>query len=608
MNKQIIRVNGVTIRFSGDSGDGVQSVGSQMGGASSLSGNDIRSYADFPAEIKAPAGTTYGVSGYQINISSDNLYTAGDEADALIAFNPAALKVSIENLKKNGLLIIDKDKFTNKDLTKAGYDDNPLEFLSNNYNLISVPMSTLTVEGVKNFKISHSSARRCKNMFALGMVLAIYDKPINGVVDWIVSKFSDEEIAGANIAALKLGNNYADINEMLPVKYCVPKANLKPGKYIQITGNKALMLGALAIKDSFERNVVVAGYPITPASEVLQLLMPYSTTSFNVSQVEDEIAAASVALGASYAGGLGITITSGPGLDLMQEVIGLAIATELPMVIVDVQRAGPSTGMPTKTEQTDLLASIYGRHGGAEIPVIAPRTAAECFDAMLEAAKIAINYMTPVIILSEAVLANGAQPKRIDEFSPSSISLPNVSGQRSEKTLAPDWLYPGRVNEYRTIGGLEKDFNTGYISYDPHNHQKMTDVRKDKLNYLSCSYNDKYNKDSDIVIISWGASFGPVQGSCERLQEYSIGEIEHISLYNVYPISKSLIEYLINKQHVIVVEQNTGQLFTLLTDYLPINKLSQINSVTGIPFKVEPLSIKIMDKLCKIKEMALEKC
>lgn len=611
MNKQSLSISGVTIRFAGDSGDGVQSVGAQMGSASSISGNDIRSFSDFPAEIKAPAGTTYGVSGYQINISSNELYTAGDVVDVLVAFNPAALKVSIDNLKKCGLLIVDNDKFSAKDIAKAGYkEEDPLSLLESSFTVVKVPMSTLTIDGVKDFKLSHSVARRCKNMFALGMVLAIYDKPMSEVVKWITEKFSNEEIAGANIAALKQGNNYVDIHELLPVKYTIPKASLAPGTYTQLTGNKALMLGSLAVKDSFKNNVVVSGYPITPASEVLQLLMPYNSKEFSVVQVEDEIAAASSALGASYAGGLGITVTSGPGLDLMQEVIGLAVASELPLVIVDVQRAGPSTGMPTKTEQTDLLASIYGRHGSSELPVIAPRTPAECYDAMLEASRVAIKYMTPVIVLSEAVLANGSQPVRIDELKKISLEVPALFENRNSETMAPNWLYPGRTNECRTIGGLEKDYETGYISYDPHNHQKMTDVRAKKLSLLaeeSC-YDKPMSVEANVSIISWGASFGAVQNACERLDDYGSDDVEHISLSQVYPIPSSLISHLNRKKSVIIVEQNTGQLFTLLSSYISVNKLRRINSVTGVPFKVESLTLKLMDTLAEINELALEKC
>ncbi|MBT4964325.1 MAG: 2-oxoacid:acceptor oxidoreductase subunit alpha [Francisellaceae bacterium] len=605
---RVVAVNDVVIRFAGDSGDGIQSIGGQMGNASSLSGNEIRSYSDFPAEIKAPAGTTAGVSGYQLSISSKTIFAVGDVIDVLVALNPAALKVSISDLKPNGLLIIDSDKFTNKDFVKAGYESDPTVELDSSYTLISIPMTKLTVEGVKEFKISHSSAKRCKNMFALGVILAIHDKPMTSITGWILSKFKDDAIVSANIAALKKGYNYAEVSEILPIKYSVPIANLSPGSYTQITGNKALMLATLAISDAFENKVVVAGYPITPASEVLQLLIPYANRDFVACQMEDEIAAVSTALGASYAGGLGITITSGPGLDLMQEVIGLAIAAELPLVIVDVQRSGPSTGMPTKTEQTDLLAAIYGRHGESEIPVLAPRTPGECYDVMLEAAQIAINCMTPVIVLSEAVLANGSSPLNLDKLPKFDLKIPRLNGARNSTTYAPDWLYPGRVNSYRTIGGLEKDYDSNYISYDCHNHELMTQTRQNKLQSVTKLYeNCNYESKAKVAIISWGATYGQVQSACEHLELYKL-IFEHISLKNVHPISNEIIQHLSTKDKIIVVEQNNGQLFTLLSSKLSMKNMVKINSVTGEPFKINSLFLRLKSVLNEVDNAVLEEC
>ena len=472
----------VVIHFAGDSGDGMQVAGMQFTHASAVIGNDVRTYPDFPAEIRAPAGTLPGVSGFQLSFSSQRIHTPGDHYDVLVAMNPAALKASLKNIKPGGILMIDEDKFTPKDLKKANIPDNPLEVASQlGCRVIRLPMTSLTIQALEGKSISRSQARKAKNLFALGVVYWLFHRPLEETVNWIKERFKENEvIIEANILALKAGYHYAITAGLFAEHYEVEAAPLPPGEYRQITGNQALAWGCVAAALSAKQTLLVCGYPITPASDILHMLAKYGAYGVKTFQAEDEIAAIGAAIGAAYGGALALTSTSGPGMDLKSEGLGLAVMAELPLVVVDVQRAGPSTGMPTKVEQSDLLTALFGRHGECPVPVLAPATPGDCFHIAIQAFHLAITYMTPVIILSDAQLANGAEPWKIPDLEDlPSIHLPyHQAGEafkpyeRDQNTLSRPWAIPGTAGLEHRIGGLEKEHETGNISYDPDNHQK----------------------------------------------------------------------------------------------------------------------------------------
>lgn len=589
----------VVIHFAGDSGDGMQLAGMQFTESSALMGNDVRTYPDFPAEIRAPAGTLPGVSGFQLSFSSKNIHTVGDHYDVLVAMNPAALKVSLKNLKKGGILIIDEDKFTEKDFKKAHIQENFLDSANDDYRVIRLPMTSLTLKALESIDMSRAAARKCKNMFALGVVYWLYHRPLKDTHEWIKERFRDQEdILEANITALRTGYHYAITAELFAEHYTVKEAPLPKGHYRQITGNQALAWGCVAAAKQSHQPLLICGYPITPASDILHIAAKYGHLGVKTFQAEDEIAAIGAAIGAAFGGTLALTTTSGPGMDLKSEALGLAVMTELPLVVVDVQRAGPSTGMPTKVEQSDLLTAMYGRHGECPLPVLAAATPGDCFHMVLEAFRIAMKYMTPVILLSDGYLANSAEPWKI----PAVDSLPQLQPSyhqekegflpylRDPTTLARPWAIPGTPGMEHRIGGLEKEHQTGNISYDPDNHQRMVDLRSAKIQGIE---NDLPPLElmgantGDVLIIGWGGTYGTIRTVVEKLQEKGHAiSAAHCRYLN--PLHKEIGEIIGNFKHIVVVELNKGQLCQLLRSRFLVDAKG-INKVAGKPFHVGEL-------------------
>jgi 2-oxoglutarate ferredoxin oxidoreductase subunit alpha len=607
LSVQRTAVETAVVHFAGDSGDGMQVAGMQFTQASASLGNDVRTFPDYPAEIRAPAGTLPGVSGFQISFSQRDIHTPGDHYDALIAMNPAALKASVKNLKSGGILIIDEDKFTEKDLKKAHFLENTLSTTLSEYRVIRVPMTSLTLGALASLKISRSAARKCKNMFALGVIYWLYHRPLEDTKAWIQERFKDnEDIIAANIEALRAGYHYAVTAELFAEHYNVQAAAMMPGEYRQITGNQALAWGCVAAAIKVKQPLLIAGYPITPASDIMHLLAKYTHCGIKIFQAEDEIAAMGAAIGAAYGGTLALTTTSGPGMDLKSEAMGLAVMVELPLVIVDVQRAGPSTGMPTKVEQSDLLSAMFGRHGECPIPVIAAARPSECFHMILEAFRIAIKYMTPVILLSDAFLANSAEPWKLPDIA----EIPDLSlqycntkegflpYQRDPITLSRPWAIPGTKGLEHRIGGLEKEQGSGNISYDPDNHQAMVNTRAAKIQGIE---NDLppleiLGKDhGSVLIIGWGSTYGAIRTVVEQLQEEGFS-VSAIHLRYLNPFQKTLGATLKHFQKVLVVELNSGQLCHLLRARFLVDAQG-INKVAGKPFSVSELKTRILPYL-----------
>ncbi|HLT34767.1 MAG TPA: 2-oxoacid:acceptor oxidoreductase subunit alpha, partial [Enhygromyxa sp.] len=523
----------VVIRFAGDSGDGMQLTGSQFTHTTAMMGNDLATFPDFPAEIRAPAGTTYGVSGFQIHFASHDIMTPGDEPDVLVAMNPAALKTNLRDLKRGGLLIVNSGAYIKANLKKAGYEQNPLEDGSlSAYRVISLDIGAMTVAAVESFGLGTKDALRSKNMWTLGLVLWLFGRDYQPTVEWLRGKFAKKpEIAEANIAALKAGHAYGETAE-LPSgigPYEVPKAKLEPGLYRNITGNEALAWGLTAASQLSGLKLVLGSYPITPASTVLHSLSQLKKFGVTTFQAEDEIAAVCAAIGASWGGALGVTTTSGPGVALKGEAIGLAIMLELPLVIIDIQRGGPSTGLPTKTEQSDLLQAVYGRNGDSPLAVLAAATPGDCFYMAIEAARIATKYMTPVMLLTDGYLANGAEPWKI----PSTADLPKIEVEfptdrppgfhpylRDPDTLARPWAIPGTPGLEHRIGGLEKGYDSGNISYDPDNHHKMTKVRAAKIAGIANDVPEQHvevgEETGDLLVVGWGSTYGAITQAVRR--------------------------------------------------------------------------------------------
>lgn len=600
----------VVIHFAGDSGDGMQVAGMQFTQACASFGNDVRTYPDFPAEIRAPAGTLPGVSGFQLSFSARPIHTPGDAYDVLVAMNPAALKVSLKNLKKGGILILDDDKFSSKDLKKAQFAESPLDGALSEFRVVRLPMTSLTLTALEKSPLSRAAARKCKNMFALGVVFWLYHRELEDTKDWIKERFKDKtDVIEANIEALRAGYHFAVTAELFAEHYSVKASKQQPGEYRQITGNQALAWGCVAAANKANHSLLVCGYPITPASDILHLLAKHAHFGVKTFQAEDEIAAIGAAIGAAFGGELALTTTSGPGMDLKSEALGLAVMTELPLVVVDVQRAGPSTGMPTKVEQSDLLAAMYGRHGECPVPILAPATPGDCFHIMIEAFRLAIRYMTPVIVLSDAFLANGAEPWQIPDVAALPSLKPNYQQpkagfmpyERCEETLARPWAIPGTKGLEHRIGGLEKENGSGNISYDGDNHQKMVDLRAAKVQGI--------DKDlpalevvgptsGDVLIISWGSTYGCVRSVVEELEaEGKVVSFAHLRYLN--PLQKELGALLKQFKKILVVELNKGQLCQIIRARFLVDALS-INKVQGKPFGVLELKEKVAS--------CLEKC
>ncbi len=601
----------VVIRFAGDSGDGMQLTGSQFTLASALAGNDLATFPDFPAEIRAPTGTTFGVSAFQIHLGARKILTVGDAPDALVAMNPAALKVNLGELKEGGLLIVDEDAFTDKNLRKAGYQSNPLETGGADvFRTIRIPLTSMTLNAVKPFGLSQKEAVRSKNMFALGLVMWLYDRDRTPTTDWLKTKFSErDDIANANIAALNAGHAYGETAEMAPGLhgYIVPPADIPPGEYRAITGSEALSWGLAAGAHFADLKLFLGSYPITPASPLLHILASLKKYGVVTFQAEDEIAAVCSAIGASYAGCLGVTSSSGPGIALKSEALGLAVAAELPLIVVNSQRAGPSTGMPTKTEQSDLFQAVWGRNGDTPLAVLAAYTPASCFDMAIEAARLATQFMTPVILLTDGFLANAAEPWLIpdingyDRFPVKFHTDPDGFHPflRDPQTLARAWAVPGTPGLEHRIGGLEKDYDSGNISYDPDNHQKMTDTRVAKIagiaEHIPEQTVDCGEPGGRLVVVGWGSTYGPIDRAVRVAREQGL-DVSHVHLRYLWPFPRNLEELLRGYEKILVPELNTGQLVRMLrSEYLlPAKGLSKVN---GQPLKVAELDAAIRAEL-----------
>lgn len=597
--KEVRRIRSAVIRFAGDSGDGMQLAGLQFSNASAIFGNDVSTFPDYPAEIRAPAGTLAGVSGFQINFSSYDIHTPGDRVHCLVALNPAALKANLPDLEPGGIIIVNEEAFDSIDLAKAGYSNNPLDDGSlDSYRLYRVPITRLNKEAVAGLGLSAKAVDRCKNFFALGIVYWLYDRPMEPTIEWIREKFAkNPETVEANIRALKGGHNFARATDLFPARYLVAPAPIAPGRYRAVTGNQAAALGLIAAGHCAAKPLFFAGYPITPASEILHELSRYKNFNVKTFQAEDEIAAMGAAVGAAFGGALAATATSGPGMSLKSEGLGYAVMTELPVVIIDVQRAGPSTGMPTKTEQADLWLALWGRHGECPLPVLAPLSPSDCFWTVIEAFRIAVKYMTPVIVLSEGYLANGSEPWRVPELS----ELPRILVEHPtdpetfqpyarNEFLSRPWAVPGTPGLEHRLGGLEKEHITGGVSYDPDNHEQMVDLRARKIAAIADDIPpiEVHGPESgDLLVVSWGGSYGSVRTACEELRQrgYAISEA-HFQHLNPLPANTG--EALSRFRRVLVCERNAGQFRSWLRFHYPIDAIG-FTQVRGKPFPVADL-------------------
>ncbi len=596
------------IRFCGDSGDGMQITGSQFTNTVALYGNDLATFPDFPAEIRAPAGTLPGVSGFQVQFSSSDVYTPGDSVDALIAMNPAALKMNLTDLKPNGILIVNLDNFEEMDLRKAQMTSNPLEDHSlDGYRVFKIELAKLTRAALKELGLDAKSSDRCKNFFALGMCYWLYNRSMDHTLRWLDEKFKGKpSLARANHLAMQAGYSYCEATEAFQITYEIPPAKLKPGTYRNISGNSALAIGFVAASQQAGIPLFLGSYPITPASDILHELSSYKDFGVMTFQAEDEIAAITSAIGAAYAGALGITTTSGPGMALKTEALGLAVAVELPLVVCDIQRGGPSTGLPTKTEQADLLQALFGRNSEAPIPVLAPSSPGDCFWIALEASRIAIKYMVPVIILSDGFLANGAEPWRI----PSVSDLPeipvhfetNPEGfqpyKRNPETLARPWAIPGTKGLEHRIGGIEKKDVTGNVNYEPLNHEHMVQLRAAKVQAVADDIPDAVpagDPSGELLIVAWGSTHGPITAavSTQRAKGRRIG---HVHLRHLNPLPRNLGDVLQRYDKILVPEMNMGQLVMVLRARYLVDAQGY-NKIQGKPFKQSEIENKIEEIL-----------
>ena len=597
----------VVIRFAGDSGDGMQLTGDRFTSASAIFGNDLATFPDYPAEIRAPAGTLAGVSAFQVHFADFDILTPGDQPNVLVAMNPAALKAHLKDLLPGGLLIVNSDAFDERNLEKVGYTANPITDGSlAGYQFFQIPMTKLTVEAVKEAGVNKKEAERSKNMLALGVICWMYGRPLEPTVAWLEKKFSKKpNIAQANISALKAGHAFGETAELSA--YSVKPAVLAPGNYKRITGNQALAYGLIAASVQSKLPLFLGSYPITPASDILHELSRHKNFGVRTVQAEDEIAAAGMALGASFSGHIGVTTTSGPGLDLKSETIGLALSLELPMVIVNIQRGGPSTGLPTKTEQSDLLHAMYGRHGEAPLPIVASYSPSSCFWAAIEATRIALKFMTPVILLSDGYLANGAEPWRIPaieklpDLTVRFASQPNVGDDfwpylRDDETLARPWAIPGTPGLQHRVGGLEKADGTGNISYDPDNHQLMTDLRQAKIKVIEEDIAPlEYDADegATVLILGWGSTYGAIGAAVRRLRARG-KKVARAHLKHLNPFPKNTEEVLRRFDKIVVPEMNMGQLSKLVRSEFLIPTIN-INQVKGLPFRAGDLENRLLE-------------
>lgn len=609
VDKQLEELDTVTIRFAGDSGDGMQLTGTQFTNTSAIMGNDISTLPDFPAEIRAPAGSLPGVSGFQLNFSSHDIRTPGDQANVLVAMNPAALKVNLADLDDGGTIIINTDEFTKENLERAAYKINPLEDGSlAGYRVHQLPISTLNRNALKgNVQLSRKEIDRSKNFFALGVLYWLYDRPMDPTLNWINAKFKkNPELAKANEVALKTGYNFAETTEVFTTHFTVKKAVIAPGRYRKITGNEATAIGFVTAAELAGRPLFYGSYPITPASDILHELARHKNFGVKTFQAEDEIAAVCAAIGASFTGHVGLTGTSGPGVALKQEAIGLAVMTELPLVIVNVQRGGPSTGLPTKTEQADLFQAVWGRNGECPAIVIAPATPADCFTMAIEAVRLSFKYMVPVFYLSDGYLANGAEPwavpaiEKLPRIEVNFATDPNnfMPYARDEVTLARPWALPGTPGLEHRIGGIEKQNITGNVNYDPENHHLMVKLRQEKVDRAVADipsvevFGDRTGK---VLVLGWGSTFGSITSAVEKMRNDG-KSVSSAHLRHLNPFPKNLGEILSGFETVIIPEMNLGQLCTMirakfLVDAVPFSK------VKGRPFQIREIVRKVEEYL-----------
>jgi len=606
--KELLQIKQATVRFAGDSGDGMQLVGNQFADIASVVGNIISSLPDYPSEIRAPAGSLGGVSGYQLNFGSDAVTTPGDAPYVLVAMNPAALKVNLPELQRGGIVLVNEDEFTDVNLRKAEYDANPLEGDAlGDYRVIPVPMTRLTIEAVKDTGLPRRDWARCKNFFALGLMMWLYDRPLQPLLEWMMKKFAkNREVMAANGASLRAGYNFANTAELFRVYYRVAAAKQRPGRYRRVTGNEAAALGCLVAAARCRRTLTYASYPITPASEILHELSKHKEFDVRTIQAEDEIAACCAAIGASFAGSIGVTGTSGPGLALKIEAIGLGVMTELPLVVIDVQRAGPSTGMPTKTEQADLLMALDGRPGECPLVVLAAASPADCFHTAFEAVRLATKYMTPVLMLSDSFLANGAEPLLI----PAADELPDLTPPpippltsfkpygRDPETLARPWVPPGTPGFEHRIGGLEKQDGTGAVSYDADNHRQMVTLRAKKVDGIARDIPPAEVAGPDaglLLVVGWGSTYGAIAGAVSELRQEG-RPVAHLHLRHLHPLPANTEQTLARYERILVPENNAGHLKAALQRRF-VRPIVGLSKIEGRPFLIREIRSAIEEEL-----------
>ena len=596
-----VELDKVVIKFAGDSGDGMQLTGTQFTDTSALFGNDLATFPDFPAEIRAPQGTIAGVSGFQVHIGNSEITTPGDVADVLVAMNPAALKANKNWVKNGGTIIVNIDSFDTREIEKAGYKNNPLEDGSfEGYNIIQAPISSLTRDALADSGLDGKSIGRSKNMFALGIVYWLFSRPMEQTENFLRKKFAKKpELIDANIKVMHTGYNFAETIEALPTSYTVLKANIEKGTYRNIMGNQATAWGFIAAAEKSKKELFLGSYPITPASDILHELAKYKNLGVKTFQAEDEIAGICSAIGASFSGALAITATSGPGFALKAEALGLAMITELPLVVVDVQRGGPSTGLPTKTEQSDLFQALYGRNGESPVIVVAASTPGNCFDWAYEASKLALEHNTPVVLLTDGYLGNGAEPWKIKlvKDMPNITPLVAIEGEeyhpyaRSTSTLARQHAIPGTPGLEHRLGGLEKDFITGNISYDPENHQKMSIIRQEKVERVAEFIPNQEvigDEKGDLLVVGWGGTYGHLYSSVKQLRKE--GKSISLAQFNyINPLPKNTADILKNFKKIVVCEINNGQFVNYLRMKHPDFKYQQFNRIQGLPFQTSEL-------------------
>ncbi|HEY1367045.1 MAG TPA: 2-oxoacid:acceptor oxidoreductase subunit alpha [Gaiellaceae bacterium] len=606
MAKPVEQLHQVIVRFAGDSGDGMQLTGGQFTSETAILGNDLSTLPDFPAEIRAPAGSLPGVSGFQLHFADHDILTPGDQPNVLVAMNPAALKTNIKDLPKGGTLIVNTDAFNERNLQKAGYAASPLEDGSlNEFQVHEVALTSMTVEALKGIEgITPREAERAKNMFALGLMSWLFGRPTENTIDFLQRKFAKRpEIAEANVRAIQAGYAFGETTESFSVQYEVKPAQLEPGTYRNITGNTALAYGLIAASKLSGLPLFLGAYPITPASGILEELARYKHFGVRTFQAEDEIAAAGAALGAAFGGLLGVTTSAGPGVVLKSETVGLAVTLELPLVICDIQRAGPSTGMPTKPEQADLLMVLFGRNSESPVPVVAAATPSDCFDAAIEACRIALKYRTPVYLLSDAYLANGSEPwllpdvSTLPDISTTFATEPNFEGQflpylRDDQTLARPWAIPGTPGLEHRVGGLEKADRTGNVSYDPDNHDLMTRLRAQKVAGIAGDIPelevDDPDGDASVLVLGWGGTFGPIAAACRRVRRGG-RKVAQAHLRHLNPLPRNTGEVLRRYDRVLVPEMNLGQLLKLVRAEFLVDAVGY-NRVTGMPLRAAELT------------------